>query len=420
MKKLKTELTSTQIQYLKNQRFGDNEPGTLLKDFSSLLDFIGTTGIPVSKKNHLFAIKLLPQLNQLLSNPLDVKLKRPQQKSFPHINGLYLLLRASGLAHIVYEKKETKLMLDSKILADWKSMNSTECYFALFYAWWHRGSGEIVGEPSRAYFDDNFFYKTLDFFLNNLGDGLDVKKNVRDFYYLRYRPGHHNLALMELFGFIRIEQDAALTKENWSIVKIEPTPWGSSLLNYFSRYTILNYFSNHTISLDESFNDSSENHQNESWGSELKTYIPNWKKNLVPPDTVVIEGSVIIKVILGKVYRKIAVPIATSLDELAEIILRAFGFSNDHLYEFIYKNRYGITERVVHPYTESDDDLYTSDCIIGELPLYEGMEITFHFDFGDNWRFQLVMESIANGDISFSEPEVIEKHGKPPEQYPDW
>jgi len=109
MKKKKITLTPDQIQCLKKQIFSDNEPGTLLKDFSTLLDFIGSTGIPVSGKNHLIAIKLLQQLNQLLSNPLDVRLKRPQQKSFPHINGLYLLLRASGLTQIAFEKKSSEI-----------------------------------------------------------------------------------------------------------------------------------------------------------------------------------------------------------------------------------------------------------------------------------------------------------------------
>ena len=411
MKKLKTELTSTQIQCLKNQRFNDNEPGTLLKDFSSLLDFIGTTGIPVSKKNHLFAIKLLPQLNQLMSNPLDVKLKRPQQKSFPHINGLYLLLRASGLTHIVSEKKETKLILNNKVFADWKSMNQSECYFALFYAWWHQGNDEIIGEHCQG-LSQNYFYGNGHFFLETLGQGLDVKTDLRGLSYLRYRPGLHNLALMELFGFIQIKQDATLNKENWPIDTIKPTKWGSALLNYFFR---------HASSLEEMLFEPSENNQAEPWSSELKSYIPNWKKSLIQPDKAVIEdGVVIFKVSLGKVYRKLAIPSGISLDELADCILAAFNFSNDHLYEFIYKNDYGIKERVVHPYAESDDDLYTSECIVGELPLYEGMEITFHFDFGDDWRFQVVVESIAAEDISFSEPKVIENHGKPPEQYPDW
>ena len=48
------------------------------------------------------------------------------------------------------------------------------------------------------------------------------------------------------------------------------------------------------------------------------------------------------------------------------------------------------------------------------------MELIFHFDFGDDWRFQLLVESITSEDISCSEPTVIEQHGNPPEQYPDW
>jgi hypothetical protein len=173
MKKIKATLPLDQIHSLKNQTFTDSEPGTLLKDFSTLLDFIGPTGIPVSGKNHLIAIKLLPQLNQLMTNPLDAKLKRPQQKSFPHINGLYLLLRASGLTQIVQEKKEVKLLLDNRVLADWNSLNPTERYFALFHAWWLRGSTEIIGESNRNYY--NSLYDSLDFFQKTLNDGLSLK-----------------------------------------------------------------------------------------------------------------------------------------------------------------------------------------------------------------------------------------------------
>jgi len=409
MKKKKVTLTPDQIQCLKKQIFSDNEPGTLLKDFSTLLDFIGPTGIPVSGKNHLIAIKLLPQLNQLMSNSLDVKLKRPKQKSFPHINGLYLLLRASGLTKIAFEKKEAKLMLDNKVFADWKLLNPTECYFALFYGLWLRGSAEIIGESSWDY--HNGLYDSLNFFLNTLGDGLSVKEKPHDFDYFRYSPGFHNMALMELFGFIRIEQDATLSGENWPIVNITPTAWGHALLNHFSK---------HITSFDERVNDQSDYDLIELWGSELKTYIPALEKDLKQPEYEEIQDSIcVFKVALGSVYRKIAVPGITSLEALAGIILSAFKFDNDHSYEFVYKNRYGITERVVHPYVENDER-FTTDCVVGELPLYKGMELTFHFDFGDDWRFQLVVESIASNDSRCSEPTVIEQRGKPPEQYPDW
>ncbi|WP_262964595.1 plasmid pRiA4b ORF-3 family protein [Methylobacter psychrophilus] len=409
MKNIKATLTPDQIHSLKNQTFTDSEPGTLLKDFSTLLGFIGSSGIPVSGKSHLIAIKLLPQLNQLMSHPLDVKLKRPQQKSFPHLNGLYLLLRASGLTQIVQEKKEAKLMLDNNVLADWQSLNLTERYFALFHAWWLRGRAEIIGESSSNY--SNGLYDSLYFFQKALNDGLSLKEKPHDFDYLRYNPCLYNLALMELFGFIRIEQDSELSGENWPVVNITPTTWGRTLLNHLSKHLVL---------FDEHVNDQSDYDLIVLWNSELKSYIPTFEKSLKQPEIAEIQhSSYVFKVSLGSAYRKIAAPGTTSLEELAGSILSAFNFDNDHLYEFIYKNRYGITERIVHPYIESDE-LCTTDCVVGELSFYKGMELTFHFDFGDDWRFQLVVESIASNDSGCSEPTVIEQHGNPPEQYPDW
>ncbi len=400
-------LAPEQILCLKSQQFSDNEPGTLLKDFSSLLDFIGSTGIPISGKNHLLAIKLLPQLNQLMSNPLDVKLKRPLQKSFPHINGLYLLLRASGLSEIVIEKKEAKLILDGQVLADWHSMNSTERYFALLQAWWYRGHPEIIGEREK----DFYFSECLGFFLNVLCGDPDRKAKL-DVSYFRYTPGFLNLALMELFGFVRIEQNAALSGENWPISNVEPTALGHALFSYLYQYE---------RSLHEKiYNDPSYDHETDCWSYELKTHLPAWEKDLTQPAMKEMQDSIFVfKVTLASAYRKIAVPGTTDLDELARSILSAFEFDNDHLYEFIYKNRNGITERVVHPYMESGE-LCTDECVVGELPLHKGMALTFHFDFGDDWRFQLVVESISSENVNYSEPTVIERHGEPVKQYPDW
>jgi len=409
--KFKTELTSEQIQSVKNQTFNANESGSLLKDFSSLLDFIGTAGITVSKKNHLFSIKLLPSLNQLMSKPLESKLKRPQQKSFPHINGLYLLLRASGLTYIVPEKKDVKLMISYSALERWNSLNPSEQYFSLFYAWWHRGSDEIVGERGRG-FCETYFYEIYYFFQKNLKQGLNLRTSQHAFDSLRYRPGIHNLALMELFGFVRIELDSGLSKENWPIVKIKPTIWGKALLKCFAK----------DIACFENFEFEMLNSQPiETWGSEVKAYIPTWINNLEPEQADdVIEGEIIFKVSLGKAYRKLAIPSTIILDELARNILSAFDFNNDHLYEFIFKNDYGITEQIVHSGVESENGCDTSNLLVGELPIYEGMELIFHFDFGDDWQFLLVVESLVEGSSDSLKSKVIEQQGTPPEQYPEW
>ena len=407
MKNKKSKLTPDQIQCLQQQTFNENEPGTLLKDFASLLDFISADGIPVSGKNHLIAIKLLPPLNQLMSHPLDVTLKRPLQKSFPHLNGLYLLLRASGLTQITFEKKEARLVLDNEVYADWLSLNPTEHYFALLHAWWLRGNDDIIGE--RGSLHENGLYSSLSFFQCYLNDGLSLKdKKSNNLAYLRYNPGFHSIALMELFGFIRTEQDAALSEENWPIIDVSPTTWGDTLLNHFSEH--FNSFYNH-------FEDQSDEEMIASWRSELKTYIPALEKDLKQPEPEKIPDSLyIFKVALGPVYRKIAAPGFIDLEWLACSILSAFKFDNDHLHEFVYKNCYGITERVVHSYMDSNEP-YTSDCKINELPLHKGMDLTFHFDFGDDWLFQLVVESIESNDSKYSEPTIIEQKGTPPRQY---
>lgn len=83
-------LTDNRFNLLKNQTFDMSKPGKLLEDFTRLLDFFDQGGVPVSKKNQLLEMKILTDLNSRLSSPLEVLLKRPMQKSFPYINGLYL------------------------------------------------------------------------------------------------------------------------------------------------------------------------------------------------------------------------------------------------------------------------------------------------------------------------------------------
>ena len=401
----KKKTTPDQIHYLQHQTFSENEPSTLLRDFSSLLDFIGTDGIPVSGKNHLIATKLLPPLNQLMSHPLELTLKRPQQKSFPQLNGLYLLLRASGLTQIAFEKKEARLRLDKKVFANWISLNPTERYFTLLHTWRLRGRDNIL-ESGSGY--ENGLNRSLLFFHYELNGGISLKEKPNALDDIKYSPGFHNIALMELFGFIRIEQDRALSLENWPIVNIFPTTWGHTLLNNFSEHT--NRFYKH-------FKDKSDEEMIASWRSELKTYIPALEKDLKQPEPEKIPDSLyIFKVALGPIYRKIAAPGFIDLEWLACSILSAFKFDNDHLHEFVYKNCYGITERVVHSYMNSNEP-YTSDCIIDDLPLHKGMELTFHFDFGDDWLFQLVVESIESNDPKYSEPTIIEQKGTPPRQY---
>jgi len=55
---------------------------------------------------------------------------------------------------------------------------------------------------------------------------------------------------------------------------------------------------------------------------------------------------------------------------------------------------------------------------IGELPLTPGQALDLLYDFGDNWHFNVKLESIEPAGTRRKLPKVLEKHGKAPEQYP--
>lgn len=143
---MKAVLSPKHQLVLQEQVIGEAGPGSILRDFQVLLDFVGGREIKVSGIHQVLPMSVLAELNARLSKPLRISLKRPQQKSYPHINGLYLLMRASGLSLIEVEGKQPLLTLDGEALASWRGLNLTERYFTLLEAWLLRGEGEIIGE----------------------------------------------------------------------------------------------------------------------------------------------------------------------------------------------------------------------------------------------------------------------------------
>jgi hypothetical protein len=92
-------------------------------------------------------------------------------------------------------------------------------------------------------------------------------------------------------------------------------------------------------------------------------------------------------------------------------------FDNDHLYEFVYRDQLGRTVRATHEVCDSP--VHTYEVEIGTLPLKVGESMTFHYDFGDDWRFNVKLERIDPPGSIKKLPRVLESHGKAPEQYPN-
>lgn len=128
-------LAKSQQRLLQELSIDKNQPGTILHDFQTLIDFLQPNGMEVSSVNNLLPLKVLSEVNSRLSHPIEIKLKRSVQKSYPYINGLYLLLRSSGIAQIRSQGKKQILALDAATLESWSNLNLTERYFNLLEAW---------------------------------------------------------------------------------------------------------------------------------------------------------------------------------------------------------------------------------------------------------------------------------------------
>ena len=393
------------ITILKQQKITETSPGMILQDFQTLLDFIGEKGIAVSSKQNLLPLKSLAELNQSLSEPIQTNLKRPQQKSYPPINGLYLLLRASGIGQIVNRGKKPFLLLNHDLLSSWQKLNPTEKYCTLLETWLIRAHDEMLGErPSRF----NEGSKCFQFWTDIPEKGLKIKhQGYGEQQSLSYYPGLHNLALMKLFGLIELESSKPPAGEGYRLKSVKKLPFGEALMQVIVRAAI-----EHGL----------------TWKSEeisfgklqpiLQPYFPEWKNNLDIPEHEFISGIYIFKVSIGRVWRRIAIASEMTLADLSSLILESVDFDQDHLDMFTYKNQIGRVMEISHPY--ADDSPSTDEVRIGDLPLKEGDSMNYIFDFGDWWEFNIQLEKIEIKDSPTDYGAIIESHGKSPEQYPEW
>lgn len=391
------------------------EIGTILRDFDNLINYIGTSGIPVSGKHHLFTMKSLPELNELLTHPLETGLQRPQLKSYPHLSGLYLLLRTSGLGVLGQKGKSDVLAVDAAMWENWKRLTTTERYFSLLRALWCNGSLEILGE--RQNYTNEFLPKCLQFFANIPDAGHVLSRNPVLESILGYSPGWYFLALMELLGFIEIEHGAPCPGQGWQILSIRATRWGravvGSIRDFFQEKDD-NAFPVSMFFIQEAQDEFTR------WEAYVRPCFKMWNQLLIVPTPEVNNGIHIFKVSLGKVWRRIAISGESSLEELACAVLEAVGFCNDHLYQFIYKDRFGVTQYANHAYMEGSDAPFVHNVSIGDLSLLPGTKLQFRFDFGDEWTFQLLVENVDAKDIDIAKPTVIATYGEAPEQYPEY
>ena len=113
------------------------------------------------------------------------------------------------------------------------------------------------------------------------------------------------------------------------------------------------------------------------------------------------------------IWRRVEVPLTTSLLELHEVIQAVMLFDNAHLFQFdVGTQRYAI------PNPEWEDLRQTVDAGSMNLAaLVDGgvRSFSYTYDFGDNWQHTVTIETIAAADPGLDYPRFIdgERHAPP-------
>lgn len=116
-----------------------------------------------------------------------------------------------------------------------------------------------------------------------------------------------------------------------------------------------------------------------------------------------------------EVYRNIEICGDSTLDELCQIILEAFDFTDEHLYEFCMDNR---MYREYNYQSYPEDGGPSTDIALAKLGLCKGQKFSLHYDFGDDWMFTITVSKIS--EIQEKTETCIIKSKGNIQQYPNW
>ena len=132
----------------------------------------------------------------------------------------------------------------------------------------------------------------------------------------------------------------------------------------------------------------------------------------------------------GNVSRTIEIPEAFSLYRLAEGVIGAFGFDFDHAFGFFDSDQgtghIFAAERKYDLFTdmiEQDQDIEPTGAgsvkktMVSEVWRKQGDRMVMLFDYGDDWRFTVLVKAEGVWDKKKKYPAVLEKTGRAPKQY---
>lgn len=117
----------------------------------------------------------------------------------------------------------------------------------------------------------------------------------------------------------------------------------------------------------------------------------------------------------AKIWRRVDVPLSTSLAALHDVIQIAMGWTDSHLHEFEVGGRvYGMS----YPELQLDErEVYKTSSVRLGTVVERGVDrFLYVYDFGDDWRHDVIVEEVRKGEAGIEYPGFVAGAGRcPPE-----
>lgn len=122
----------------------------------------------------------------------------------------------------------------------------------------------------------------------------------------------------------------------------------------------------------------------------------------------------------SQIWRSLLLSGEHTMEQFHELILRAYNFSDEHLYSFFMDGKKWSHKSIVSP-LDGEGMGIANKVRIGDLGLSKGQSFTYLYDYGDEWMFTITVEQIEEEASELSgRPRIQRKVGEAPDQYNDW
>lgn len=388
---------------------------TTINDFNRFIEFNESEKPVLSAKKGVIGKKDSFRLNTLLENKKAVNEPNYNQDLYPAID-LMFSLALDGKLYIKANDEEGKArLIKTPCFESFQALNDYEKYVFLLQTYWTKYDFE---EKFERWLDITAFYNIL-VEIMHAKDGQKIIKDERYSSQRLYSLGADFFHHLRFFGFGEPELiDGAKGKYEDTIKAFSPNSFGIKTSGFLLLKALL-YWNRKDIRF-LSLTTKTKIFPDKAYAFDVFKDIFQGKFviNTINTDLEVDRSGVYtFKVSLGKaLWRKIGLSHEHTLEDLHEAIQYAFDFDNDHLYAF-YTGSNIRTGKPIYCENARNGGATAEGTTIADLQLYKGQKLSYLFDFGDRWIFDVELIGIDKETPLPQNPVITESKGEAPGQY---